>query len=454
MEKEKFYRVVNKLILPLFTGSYLVGEEESSARDFEVAYGKQNTLLIKPSKNDDYRVIIKRGRAFQQFEMNLLKFVIKELEDISELQIEDSNYENVLHQKAIEKAICESISSTTAETMLGLITELESWSNRTYEGKRPTFGFIINQTETEDSQEDIHYSDILNKDFVALLSDGKSSFIEFDKDGYLIGYISLAKVRNYVTTAPNEFEYVARYCNERRIGIALTETGDLLVFRNRTLMFAKRRGIWNVYSHEEVIQLLSYRSNHSLKDIRRAIYVSALDCSFAYTGGILIYLNKDMAHKALMTLNAKDILSEEYFEMKKELELDEAGKLYNVATAVETRKMYDCNYEEFLEKNRCFKTMTLRKIIAGKKFQELGRKMREELVGMDGATIIDFDGRIIATGAILKIDAGSNEGGRLAAATNLARYGVSIKISQDGQMQGFCPEKRSSSNIKLLFTVN
>ena len=80
--------------------------------------------------------------------------------------------------------------------------------------------------------------------------------------------------------------------------------------------------------------------------------------------------------------------------------------------------------------------------------------MREELVGMDGATIIDFDGRIIATGAILKIDAGSNEGGRLAAATNLARYGVSIKISQDGQMQGFCPEKRSSSNIKLLFTVN
>ena len=79
--------------------------------------------------------------------------------------------------------------------------------------------------------------------------------------------------------------------------------------------------------------------------------------------------------------------------------------------------------------------------------------MRQELVAMDGATVIDFDGTIIAGGAILKIEAGSNEGGRLAAAINLAKYGVAIKISQDGQMQAFCPEKRNSNNVKQLFTV-
>lgn len=454
MDKEKFYKVLDKLILPLFTGSSFVGEEESSPRDAEVALGKQNTLLLKLNKNDDYRIAIKRGRPFQQFEVNLLRIALKELNDIYELHLQDANYEQVLQQKAIEKAICESISPSTANTMLGLITEMESWSNRTYEGKRTTFGLIINQSDLEENQQKIHYSDILNKDFSALLSDGKSSYIEFDKDGFLMGYISLAKVRSYVTTTPNEFEFVARYCNERRIGIALTENGDLLVFRNRSLMFAKRKGVWNVYSHEEVIQLLSYRSNHSLKDIRRAIYFTALDCSFAYNGGVLVYLNKDMAQKALAYINAKDILLEEYFEMKKELELDEAGKLYNVATAVQTKKMFDCSYEEFLEKNNCVKTLTLRKIIAGKKFQELGRKMREELVGMDGAVVIDFDGSIIAVGAILKIEAGSNEGGRLAAAMNLAKYGVSIKISQDGQMRGFSPDKKYSNGIKALFTVN
>ena len=52
MEKQEFYKVVDKLILPLFTGSFIDGEIESSIRDNEVAYGKRNTLLIKPSKAD------------------------------------------------------------------------------------------------------------------------------------------------------------------------------------------------------------------------------------------------------------------------------------------------------------------------------------------------------------------------------------------------------------------
>lgn len=453
MEKEKFYKVINRLILPLFTGSFLAGEEPSTQRDSEVAYGKQNTLLVKPSKNDEYRLIIKRGRAFQQFEMNLLRYALKQLNDIEEMNIEDASYEKVLQLKAIEKAICQSLSMSAAEAMLGIITELEIWSNRTYEGRRPTFGIIINQTDLPEDEKTIHYSHVLNKDFVALLSDGKNSYLEFDRTGHLMGYISLAKVRSYVTSAPNSFEFIARYCNERRIGIALTENGDLLVFRNRALVFAKRKGTWNVYCHEEIIQLLSYRSNHSLRDIRRAIYFTALDCSFSYTGGILVYLNKDTIKNALATINPKDLLQEEYYNIKKEIELDESSKLYNVATAMETKKLYDHDYEEFLNVNRCMKTNCLRKIIEGKKFHELSRKMRQELVAMDGATVIDFDGTIVAVGAILKIEAGSNEGGRLAAATNLAKYGVTIKISQDGQMQAFCPEKKNSNNVKQLFTV-
>ena len=146
MEKEKFYRVINKLILPLFTGSYLAGEEPSTQRDSEVAYGKQNTLLVKPTKNEEYRLIIKRGRAFQQFELNLLRSALKQLNDIDLMQLSDASYEKVLQLKAIEKAICQSLSMSAAEAMLGIITELETWSNRTYEGKRPTFGIIINQT--------------------------------------------------------------------------------------------------------------------------------------------------------------------------------------------------------------------------------------------------------------------------------------------------------------------
>lgn len=453
MEKEKFYFIVNRLILPLFTGSFLVGEEESSTRESEVALGKQNSLLIKPNKTADYRLILKRGRAFQPFEIYLLKNIIKEINAINEVALLDPNYEMTLLDKAIEKAVCDSVALTASSTMLGLVTALNYWSERTYEGKKINFGIILNLSDSNE-ENTLHFTNMLSSDFFALLSDGKNSFVEFNRDGYLMGYVTLGKVRNYSFTAPNEFGFVARYCGEKKVGIALTENGDLLIFKNRTLMFAKRRGKWNVYSHEEVIQLLSYRTAHSLKEIRRAIYLSAIDCSFRYTGGIIVYLKKDMAEGALVHIDARDILSEQYYEIKKAQELEESEKLYNLSSAEKTREFYSLPYNEFLSKNQCFKAECLKQIIAGKKFHELGRKLREEIIAMDGATIIDFDGTIIAAGAILKIEAGSiGGGGRLAAAMDLAKYGISLKISQDGVIQGFTSDKKSPK-ARLLFTVS
>ena len=444
---------MNKLILPLFTGSWLVGEEESNAREAEVALGKQNTVLIKPHKTADYRLILKRGRAYQPFELALLKNIIKEMNDVTEAAYLDPTYEMTLLEKAIEKAVCDSVALSASSTMLALVNALSSWSNRTYEGKRIDFGIILNLSEQSENCS-LHATDMLSSDFFALLSDGKNSFIEFDKDGYLMGYVSLAKVRNYASIAPNEFNYIARYCGEKKVGIALTETGDLLIFKNRMLMFSKRRGKWNIYSHEEVIQLLAYRVAHSLKEVRRAIYLSAIDCSFRYTGGIIVYLKKDMAEQALAHIDARDILNEKYYEMKKSLELEEADKLYNLSSAAKTKEFYNMGYEEFLSRNNCYKALCLKQIIEGKPFHEINRKLREEIIAMDGATILDFDGTVIAAGAILKIEAGSlGGGGRLAAAIDLAKYGVSLKISQDGLIQGFTSEKK---NIKprQLFTVS
>lgn len=451
MEKEKFYFVVRKLILPLLTGSQLVGEEESNSREAEVALGKQNSLLIKPSKSVEYRLIIKRGRAYQPFEISLLKNILKEINEITSYEGLDPSYEMGLLEKAIEKAVCDSAALSASSTMLGLVSALTSWSARTYEGKKINFGIILNISDNVEAGP-LHYSDMLASDFFALLSDGKHSFVEFNKDGFLSGYVSLSKVRNYSSIAPYEFNYVARYCGEKKVGIALTENGDLLIFKNHMLMYAKRRGKWNVYSHEEIIQLLSYRSVHSLKDIRRAIYLSAIDCSFIYSGGIIVYLKRDTAEGALAHIDARDILSSEYYEMKKNLELQESEKLYNLSSAERTRNLYAPGYDEFLTKHSCYKAQCLKQIINGRKFHELDRKLREEIIAMDGATIIDFDGTIIAAGAILKIEAGSLGGGRLAAAKDLAKFGVSLKISQDGVIQGFSYDKKNS--IKVLFTVS
>lgn len=454
MEKTEFYKVVNKLILPLFTGSFIDGEEESSTRDSEVAFGKRNSLLIKPSKLDEYRLILKRGQPFQNFEVNLLRSILNEIDKISALGLDDESYVSVLQNNAIEKSICASISdSETANIMFGIITELEKWAARTYEGKKIAIGIIINTSiDTSEQPETISYSDIMAKDFFALLSDGIDSYIEFDKKGNLAGYVQMERVKKVPNIAPYEFEKVARYCNEKRIGIVLTQNGDFLIFKNRELLFSKRMGTWNIYSHEEVIQLLSNRGNYSLKDIRRSVYYTALDTSFAYSGGCIIYLNKDTVEGALTHINAHDILDEKYFEIKKKQELEDAGKLYNLQTLATVEAIYNVPYQIFLEQQHCVKAECLRKIISGKPFHELSRKLRQELVSMDGATVIDSEGTIIAVGAILKIEAGSDGGGRLAAATTLSKYGIAIKISQDGILKAFYQD-RKNGKVKTLFTV-
>lgn len=453
MEKTEFYKVVDKLILPLFTGSFIDGEEQSTARDSEVAYGRKNSVLIKPSKLDNYRLILKRGQPFQIFEVDLLKSILDEINKISALVVDDESYLSVLQENAIGKSICQSLCEPeTASCMFAILNEIEKWAARTYEGNKVAIGIILNMSaEVADDDLALSYEEVMNNDFFALLSDGKHSYIEFDKRGNLLGYVEMSKVKKVPTISPFDFEKVAMYCNERKVGIVLTKDGDFLIFKNRNLLFSKRAGNWNIYSHEEVIQLLSYR-DYSLKDIRRSIYYTALDTSFAYCGGCIVYLNKDEIESALTHINAHDIINERYFEIKKKQILEEAGKLYNLQNLSTTEAIYNVPYNTFLKEQKCTKAQALRNLIGGKPFHELSRRLRQRLVSLDGATVIDNEGNIITAGAILKIEAGSEGGGRLAAATTLSKYGVAIKVSQDGIIKAFYPD-RKNGKVKALFTV-
>lgn len=451
MEKLEFVKLVERLIIPLFTGAYLAGETESSQRDMEVALGKSNSVLLKPSKLDDYRIILQRSQAFKSFEVNLIRAIIYEINEISSWEIYDKNYERKLQQMAIEKALVESLTEAGSDTILGIINALSKWSSRTYEGSTVRLGILVNLGGHADSGNAVHYTDIINSDFFALFTDGLSSFIEFDKEGNLMGYSNLKNPKSVPTISPYVFEKVARICNDKRVGIVLTEEGDILIFYARQLIFAKRNGHWCVYSHEEVIRLLYNNVSYTAKQIRRAIYNTALDCSFAYKGACLAYINKDKTMEALNHIDAGDIISEEHFNMKKQLELNEAEMLYNMGNAKKIIDKFSMSYDDFLSTNKHTKTMAIRNMVAGKKLFELDRKMIEEMTSVDGATIVDYDGTIIAVGAIIKIEAGSQGGGRLAATTTMAKYGVAIKVSQDGIMQGFSVDKHGK--VKQIFYV-
>jgi hypothetical protein len=112
------------------------------------------------------------------------------------------------------------------------------------------------------------------------------------------------------------------------------------VFRDQRLQFAKRRGAWRYYAHDSVVQRLGVGN----AAIRRAVYESCLDVSFARTGGCVAVLTAGGVKQLDKVLATRDLVS---------------------ARAQTRTKLLPYTVK--------------------KRFHELDRRLRQELLSMDGA---------------------------------------------------------------------
>lgn len=447
MKRERFTTFLEDNILSMFTGSEIVGEEESGPRDACVAQGNAGSLLVKFDRNDDYRFIIRRVQPFKAFEISLVKSIIDEMHHIFKANL-DKEYMHGIESQVAQHSICKALTTKARNTLDHLLTAVTQWSLRTYEGNKATFGFIINgKNAPKGTSLNMHIDHILKRDFVALLSDGKNTGIELYADGYLAGYQNFSAVVKEDLLAPYEYLKLANLCTGAKIGVCLIEEGDILVFKDKQLLFAKRNGAWVCFSHEEIISKLADRAGE-VEELRKAIYLSALDTSFARNGGCLVHVNSNDRYNVLKHIDAADMLFKDCYDFKMQQIIDQS--FFHLPDEENSEEFEP--FEKFLTEEKCSKSANLIKIINGRKFQELGRKLRQELIAIDGATIIDYDGNILAVGAIIKIEAGSTGGGRLAAAKTLSNYGVSMKISNDGRIEGFRMD-RSKLRVKPLFVI-
>jgi len=217
-------------------------------------------------------------------------------------------------------------------------------------------------------------------------------------DGSLHGYEALQAPQNAPAFAPYRQSAIAHWATERRVALVLNRLGELLVFKEQKLIFARRSGQWHLLTHEPIITQISKPAE---KAIRKAVYESCLDASFARTGACIgiVTSNNRTKWKALVPRT-----------------------------------------EDRLADQSSTKTRALVRMINGQSFQNLDRRMRMEILAIDGATLIDHDGHVLAAGAILKIPGGSESGGRRAAAKALSKLGVGVKVSADGGIAGFIDE--------------
>lgn len=339
---------------------------------------------------------------------------------------------NSAYKSAIQDGIALWIfGSTDAETLGEFFELLEKWSVKTYEGKHVTLGFLVNPSSR--AKPILSFKELLSfldDDSSAVLSDCIHSVLELDKKCNLLGYHSITESHNLSGCKQNEnvpirfVQAVQKFLPEKaseagsdKVGVFLLSNGDILLIKNGITRFVKRNLQWLNLSRPAFENSLSAGGmcTHIKQDILQSVYASVLDVSFSHTGGIIAiidssYIEGLMVDKILSPFDNLQITDEVAEKYAKQTPLDE----------------------------KIIRRKLLKNLILEKSFRELDRKLRCELIALDGACIISSkDGTVFSFGAIIQNESGSATGGRSAAAKALSQYGAAIKISTDGYIDVF-----------------
>ena len=354
-------------------------------------------------KHNNYA--IKRTINFSLEERGIIHCISKEIRNLLQVKVPPI-YLNTCMRQAQLVGIAKSISPSNCKTILSLVDILDELSQQTYEGQKLAFSLGIEE-DIKSSKNKI--SDIYKYDFIRLLTSCQNSLLVCSRTGGIINHISTFEIENKQShTSPMDHQHIASWTSDSRCALSLNKRGDILIFKNKNLVFARRSGQWRYFPptiHSSIVKNIAlFNTSTTDTDIYIAVlnslYVSILDVSFQRSGACIGILSKDKIYSSHGIINDLDVISE----------LD------------------------ILDKEKSYKSIVMKSVIAGKKFHELSRPLRQEILSMDGATIIFDDGTILAVGAILKINSGSDGGGRRAAARALSKYGIGIKVSSDGQI--------------------
>ncbi len=336
---------------------------------------------------------------------------------------------------------------------------------KTYEGHNVCFGVLIdtnNCDKTTYEKNEFHDSflDFLDDEYAATLSDGISSMLQIDAYCNFIGYVSLTegdvieKCELEDSVLPFRFiQIIKSKVKNGNVGVFLLQNGDIVVAKNQKIIFIKRNGKWLNFQYASFEAIIREKLNIKEKEFSSLLqhcFSTCIDVSLAHTGGIIAVIANDKKEEfykissEIDTLNLRN--NEEllyYNEIKKQLNIKKCidYKLLNK----KYRNKFGDEYKKRIKdiKKRITKRLMILKLLDKYKtddgqidYRKIDRKLRSEITGMDGASIVDENGKVISFGAIIKNNAGSSGGGRGAAAKSLSEYGgFAIKISTDGYIE-------------------
>lgn len=413
MDELLLREISEKYLLPFFSGAKIEDDPaESNSRDKKVSFINPQVIGFKVNKQDSYRLQFRRDQPFaQKDDPTREKFVIEafvevlgDMEDALASKLKDDLL-STFQRRVAARAVADKKSE---RAVLAVVDQLAKWATRLYEGV--PISSAIGISLDKDKDQNLTLDDIASNDFGAVLSNGFDTLLEFDQNlEFLKHHVLPYRPDVKVHYCPWRYTAIAQWTVElsERIAVVLNRLGEILIFRQGQLLFARRGGVWHFLTHEPVIRQMTIPKG---EDIRKAIYETALDASFARTGACIGVIGYESAGKFGEFIAATDLL--------------------DVASSI--------------------KSKAIKHIVGDRKFHQLDRTLRQELVAIDGSTVIDHTGKIIAVGAILKLGSGSTSGGRTAAAKQLGALGLGVKVSQDGGIFGFRPKEKDVAAFRVM----
>jgi len=389
--------IIKCSIAPLLSGSKVSKlTDHSTAQKSKVAKSGNAGLQLRPDCNREECFLLQRAQEFSEQEVRLASIGMEMLAEV--LPHFGSRFFDDLLQASIRRIMVQSLGYSNEKLLLEILDSFEGLSAQTYEGNRIAAAIGL---DTVSSDEGVLLETIWQEDFIKVLTSGVDTMLTVSPEGRVFNYRTF-DTGDTLPFAPYHARHMADYATGKRLAIVLNRHGEILVFKEKRLAFARRRGRWHHFVHEPIIDQIGRIGKPNL---RRCVYETCLDVSFARCGGCLAIVKSNKKNQVKDLINADDRLR--------------GGG--SAKSQVIMRLIQD------QAKNR--------------PFHELHRRFRQAIAAIDGATVLGHDGEILAVGAIVKVPGGSESGARRAAAKALARLGIGIKVSADGGIAGFVQEE-------------
>ncbi len=369
-----------------------------------IAYAKANNpqFILKSE--------LKKGHAFGIHERAFVDCLVRKIAGVVGALSESQSDQLLIKSSDVaDLAIGEFLRKTSnieGVDFPQVIKYLKALAQQSYETKPITYGILVLPRKERKKAVAKFPSDILDQKRFQALTDGYKTGLLVDRTGKIVQLISLSSSEaTGKHFRPLWLDPISESARSRNgLGIALTRTGAILISWQGNLLLSYRLGKWILWHHSENVELIKKglrRKGPKPKGIERLaakLYRVALDISFRRTGGLLVALH-----------SPKDI-----------------HKLVGAPEQIngKRRTAGDRTIGEWLTANT----------MAGTK-----RELLCDLAALDGAVVCDRKGRILSYGSVLLLPKRKGlsriEGSRSRAAHSASFFGLSIKISSDGEMK-------------------